>query len=272
MATIRASVHHPIEKHVLRHRVQPLHVLACGEGEPLVLLHGWGLAGVAYEPAMRAFAADGWRVIAPTVRVGERWSLDIAGDLCAEAMAGMDMSSATLVGHSYGGLVGVGTAFRHPGFVRELIAISTPFVPIRQYGVRRFLQPGRQYRLAGHMAAVRAMARTAMSPGGLANLTRIARWFFDNDDPELRERLKALTLPRALIWAENDSLFPPEVGEASAAVFGGRYMTVENADGMRVDHDWPMRMPKHFAQTVGGLARVLASEKTRKPGRASGDQ
>lgn len=237
-----------------------------------MLLHGWGLAGVAYEPTMKAFASQGWRVIAPTVRIGERWSLDLAGDLCAEAMAGMDMSSATVVGHSYGGLVGVGAAFGHPGFVRELIAISTPFVPIRQYGVRRFLQPGRQYRLAGHLAAVRAMARTATSPGGLANLTRIARWFFDNDDPELRERLKALTLPRALIWAEHDSLFPAEVGEASAEVFGGRFLTVENAGGSRVDHDWPMRMPKHFAQTVGGLARVLASEGPKKRGQASGGQ
>lgn len=253
----------PIERHTLRHRTVPLQVLACGDGDPLVLLHGWGLAGAAYEPAMRAFAADGWRVIAPTVRLGERWSLDLAGDLCAEAMAGMDVAEATVVGHSYGGLVGVGAAYRHPGFVRELIAVSTPFVPIRSYGVRRFLSPGRQYRLAGHPSAARAMARTALSPGGLANLTRIARWFFDDQDEEARAQLRKLTLPRALVWAEHDALFPPEVGEASARVFGGRFVRVENADGRKVDHDWPMRIPTHFAKTVGGLARVLRTEASR---------
>lgn len=258
----------PIERHVLRHRVTPVEVLACGEGDPLVLLHGWGLAGSAYDGALQSLAADGWRVIAPTVRLAERWSVSLAGDLCAEAMAGMDMASATIVGHSYGGMVGAATALAHPGFVSELIAVSTPFVPIRSLGVRRFLQPGKQYRLAGHLSAARAMARTAVSPGGIANLTRIARWFFEDDHTEIRDGLASLSLPRALVWTEDDALFPDAIGEASASVFGGRYLRVDSTPSRRIDHDWPMRQPAHFAQIIGGLARVLRTEHGRTERRA----
>lgn len=249
-----------IERHRLHHRVRPLEVLACGEGEPLVLLHGWGLGGSAYAGAMRAFAADGWRVIAPTVSGGQRWTIEHAADLCAEAMAGLDVAHAPLVGHSYGGIVAAATAVIHPGFADALVAISTPFVSIGDLGVRRFLTPGRQYRLAGHRAAARAMLRTALSAGGLGNLARIARWFMESDRSELHASLSSLKIPRALVWAEHDSLFTPEIGKASAIALGGRLVRVDNADGARVDHDWPMRAPAHFAQTISGLVRVLTSE------------
>lgn len=261
----------PIERHILRHRVTPLEVLACGEGDPLVLLHGWGLAGQAYRGAIRALAADGWRVFAPTLRIAERWSVPLAADLCAETMAGMDVASATVVGHSYGGMVGVATALSHPGFVSELIAVSTPFVPIRSLGVRRFLAPGRQYRLAGHLSAARAMAKTAASPGGIANLTRIARWFMDDERADIREGLDNLTLPRALVWAEDDALFPIEIGKASAQMLGGEFVIVDSTKHRHVDHDWPMRQPEHFAQIIGGLARVLRADATKRPRRRAAD-
>lgn len=249
------------ERHVLRHRLHPVEVLACGEGEPLVLLHGWGLAGDAYRRTMAAFAQDGWRVIAPTLRPGEAWELSHVGDLVAEAMAGLDVMSAPVVGHSYGGAVGTACAVQHPGFVTSIIAVSTPFVPLGPGTVRRFLTPGRQYRLAGHAGAVRAVLRTARNPAGLVNMVRVARWFLAGDHLELQEDLGGLQVPRTLMWAEHDSLFDIEVGVASSKAFGGRFVRVENAGGNRVDHDYPMRFPEHFARTAGGLIRVQQGQK-----------
>lgn len=253
-----------LERHTLRHRVHPLEVLACGDGEPLVLLHGWGLSGEAYARTMSAFAADGYRVIAPTLRPGESWSLAHVADLVAEAMAGLDVMQAPVVGHSYGGAVGAATAIAHPGFVASLVAIATPFVPLGPGTVRKFLTPGRQYKLAGHAGAVRSVLRTARSPLGMANMVRVARWFLANEHLELRDGMRALNLPRTLLWAEDDSLLDIEVAMASAEVFGGRFVRVENADGNPVDHDYPMRFPAHFARTVAALVRTQSKQTTPK--------
>ena len=252
-----------LERHTLRHRVHPVEVLACGDGDPLILLHGWGLSGDAYARTMTAFAADGWRVIAPTLRPGESWSLAHVADLVAEAMAGLDALHAPIVGHSYGGAVGAATAIAHPGFVTSLVAMATPFVPLGAGTVRHFLTPGRQYKLAGHAGAVRSVLRTARSPLGLVNMVRVARWFLAGEHLELRDGMKKLALPRTLLWAENDSLFDVEVAMASAEVFGGRFVRVENADGFPVDHDYPMRFPEHFARTVGALVRIQTNAPTR---------
>lgn len=252
-----------LERHTLRHRVHPVEVVACGEGDPLVLLHGWGLSGDAYARTMQAFAADGWRVIAPTLRPGEAWSLGHVADLVAESMAGLDAIGAPIIGHSYGGAVGAATAIGHPGFVSSLVAVGTPFVALGSGTMRKFLSPGRQYRLAGHAGAVRSVLRTARDPRGLVNMVRVARWFLHGEHLELRDGLRSMRLPRTLLWAEHDSLFDIEIALASAAVFGGRFVRVEHADGRPVDHDYPMRFPSHFARTDGALVRLEAPPATR---------
>lgn len=245
-----------IERHTLRHRLHPVEVLACGDGDPLVLLHGWGLSGEAYRRTLTAFALEGWRVIAPTLRTGQAWSLDQVADLVAESMAGLDVMEAPIVGHSYGGAVGTACALRHPSFVTSITAVCTPFVALGPGTVRRFLTPGRQYRLAGHAGAVRSVLRTVRNPGGLVNMVRVARWFLAGEHMTLRDNLDELTVPRTLVWAEFDSLFDLELGKASAEAFGARFVRVDNADGAAVDHDYPMRFPTHFARTVGGLIRT----------------
>lgn len=42
-------------------------VLALGEGEPLLFLHGWGLRPRAYLPALRSLADRGYRITAPSM-------------------------------------------------------------------------------------------------------------------------------------------------------------------------------------------------------------
>src|SRR3954447_17402572 len=42
-------------------------ILALGEGEDLLFLHGWGLSPRAYLPALRSLAGRGHRIIAPSL-------------------------------------------------------------------------------------------------------------------------------------------------------------------------------------------------------------
>ena len=255
-----------VKRYRLRHRARPIDVLVAGEGRPLVLLHGWGLSGRAYHRTIVALADLGFRVAAPSIAVTEGWSVERVAETAAEAMAGVDVAPAPLVGHSFGGVVAAHVALRHPDFVTAVIAVNAPLVSLGSLRLGRIILPGPHYRIVGHGPAAAALVRSAASPGGLGSLLRSARWFLGNGQDAPLRALAETDLPRAILWAEGDQLIPRAVGVRAAEILGCELVTISKADGWKgsrpPDHDWPFRAPDHFAATV---ARVLASISAASP-------
>jgi pimeloyl-ACP methyl ester carboxylesterase len=86
-----------------------LYVEDHGSGRPVVLLHGWPLAGTAFEKQVPALLAAGHRVITYDMRGFGRSSQPATGydfatlaDDLHNLMARMDLRDAALVGHSLG--------------------------------------------------------------------------------------------------------------------------------------------------------------------------
>ncbi len=106
-----------------------LHYLECGEGPPLLLLHGNGsmvqdfaISGILERLARR------YRVIAVD-RPGygytsrprsRRWTSVAQAELVHEALVRLGVSGAIVVGHSWGTLVALSLALDHPTDVRSL--------------------------------------------------------------------------------------------------------------------------------------------------------
>lgn len=251
-----------MRRYRLLHRRRPLEVWVAGEGPPLVFLHGWGLSGRVYRAPMLALAARGRMVVAPSIAVAEEWSIEHAAQTAAEAMAGLDAAPAPVIGHSFGGVVGAQLAVDHPDFVTALVAVNAPLVSPGKGYLRRVLWPGRHYRIAGHGPAAAALIRAATTPGGLPSLVRSARWFLGTGQEE--RTLRALAekdVPRAVVWAEHDTLLPVEIGVRAAEILRCELHRIHgDAAGWRgkqpPDHDWPLRGAAHFAETV---VRVLDS-------------
>lgn len=253
-----------IARHRLRHRTRPLDVWVAGEGPSLLLLHGWGLSGRAYRSSMLALADLGWRVVAPSIAVTENWSLSSVAEIAAEAMAGMDAAPGPIVGHSFGGNIGMALAHEHPDLVTALIAVNSPLVTIGGLRVGRILLPGGHFRLAGHSQAAMALVRSAASPGGMAALLRSARHFLSAGHEDALAELAARNLPRAVLWAERDTLLPATIGVRAAESLGVELTWIRSDDTWTrrdpPDHDWPFRAPAHFADTINELlGRLLPS-------------
>lgn len=69
--------------------------------------------------------------------------------------------------------------------------------------------------------------RAAVQRANMITMAVVAR---DMNDPGLRERLGAVTIPVLAIWGESDGIFTPGYGRAYAASFAnGRFALVENA-------------------------------------------
>ena len=95
---------------VTAHDGTVIHFTDWGHGVPVVFSHGWPLSGDAWEDQMLFLAEHGYRVIAHDRRGHGRSSkpwhgndMDTYADDLATLLETLDISGATLVGHSTGG-------------------------------------------------------------------------------------------------------------------------------------------------------------------------
>lgn len=104
-----------------------------GAGQPLVLLHG-GFGAIEMFGEALPLLAEGRRVIAVDLQAHGR-TADVDRPLSYEQMADdvaalishLGLGRAAVMGYSLGGGVALQTAIRHPGAVRKLAVVSTPF-------------------------------------------------------------------------------------------------------------------------------------------------
>ena len=107
-----------------------LHVAEAGEGDPVVLVHGWPQHWYCWRRVIPRLAAD-HRLICPDLR-GFGWSdaprssyakRELADDLIA-LLDALELDRVRLVGHDWGGFVAFLVALQAPERVSSLLALS----------------------------------------------------------------------------------------------------------------------------------------------------
>ncbi len=104
-----------------------------GQGQPVVLLHGWPDSGRLWRHEVPALAAAGFQVVVPDLRgygrsgkpeAIEAYSLPVvAGDVLA-ILADLNIARAHLVGHDWGAALAWRLAVLAPGSVDHLVVLS----------------------------------------------------------------------------------------------------------------------------------------------------
>ena len=115
-----------------------LHYIERGSGEPLVLLHGNGsMIEDFVSSGLVALAAKQYRVIVidrPGFGHSERprnviWTPGAQADLIKRALERLNVSRATVLGHSWGASVAVALALKYPDLIRGLVLASGYYYP-----------------------------------------------------------------------------------------------------------------------------------------------
>lgn len=110
-----------------------VHVAAMGEGEPVLMLHGFPQHWWEWREVAPRIAATGHRVICPDLR-GAGWTraerpgigrLTIAGDVIA-LLDAMGLDRVHLVSHDLGAVVAGQLSYHHPERVRSAVQLSVP--------------------------------------------------------------------------------------------------------------------------------------------------
>jgi len=153
----------------------------CGEGEPLVLIHGVGLNKQVWQPQLDAFSGQ-YRVIAyDTLGHGNSripdadLALDDYIEQLAEMLDTLEIRRVNLCGHSMGALITLGFCLKYPHRVLRIIAMMAAYDRSLEHQLR-------SKKVADILAGSRA--------GMLLDAT-LERWFTEQDysDPARAERI-----------------------------------------------------------------------------------
>jgi pimeloyl-ACP methyl ester carboxylesterase len=117
-----------------------LHVEDCGDGAPVLLLHGWPDSAYVWRHQIPFLTGHGFRVIAPDLRGFGRssrpvevsdYALSKSVDDVTGLLDALRLESAHVVGHDWGAAVAWSVAMAHPERVQKLVAVSVghPSVP-----------------------------------------------------------------------------------------------------------------------------------------------
>lgn len=182
-----------------------------GAGNPLILIHGLGGSTRWWARNVPALARF-WRVHVVDLlgfgrSRGQRFVLHKAADLLVNWMDALDLSRASVVGHSMGGLIGAHLAAQSPDRVERLVLVDAAALPLGRLSPRDAwrMMWGLQHlplTLLPVLCAdtLRAGPRTILN--ALRELLRT----------DISADLARVEAPTLIVWGEHDATLPVAVG------------------------------------------------------------
>ncbi|MFH1462453.1 MAG: alpha/beta hydrolase [bacterium] len=99
-----------------------------GEGQPVLILHGWGGSSDSWVKVQEILAGQGYKVICPdlpgfgrTVPPSSPWSVKDYTDFIVDFLKELEVDRFFLFGHSFGGRISIKFASQYPERLKSLI-------------------------------------------------------------------------------------------------------------------------------------------------------
>lgn len=224
-----------------------IHYRTFGTGTPLVLIHGYGVAGSIWQPTLPYFAEHHQVFVIDLPGHGKSkhhgtWQLRALAPLLAELLEQLKLPSVAVMGQSMGGAIAIHLAAYAPALVKQLVLVSAAGVPLKSNVadmMRRSILSSLQ---SGNGIYPAALLRD------LLRLQPMALWQAAGQVTysDFRAELAAITAPTLILWGERDILIPIELGYALHAALPHATFTTLPSCGHR-----PMLAePQKFSQLV----------------------
>ena len=243
-------------------QMPPIDPYACdcrGDGPPLVLLPGLFAGSWIWERAVDRLVGGGRATVAGrhpyALYERSQTTLTALTDRLGGLLDRHRIATATLMANSFGGLVALAFARRHPERVAGLVLSGTPGLGEETnlgVGAPRKLTRDYAFQLADRLfydrttitdAMVDETFATVTRPGARRNIVRLLR---EARRAQLERWLGEVTVPTLLLWGEEDQVTPVAPWRtAVTALEAAELVTVD-----RCGHSPMVERPDHFCGLV----------------------
>lgn len=243
-------------------------VKIAGQGEPVVYLHGAG--GLVWDPFL-AELSDRYQVYAPHLPgTGQSSGLESIRDLWDLILCYYDLfdalglESATVIGHSLGGMIALELAATDQSRVKKIVAVA-PAGLFREEEPVPDMFAMLPHELAAMMVAdpaspvaerlrympTQTEERIEMTIHQMQNMQAAAKFLWPIPDKGLKRRLHRIKAPTLLIWGKQDRFMPVSyAGEFQRRITGSELELIDQAA-----HLVPLEQTE---QVVAAIARFLS--------------
>ncbi|MCL4360120.1 alpha/beta hydrolase [Patescibacteria group bacterium] len=239
------------------------------KAKTILILHGWGLSGAVFAPLGRTLETAGYTVLAPDLPGFGRspmpehpLTLGEYAEYVHLFLREKHVAKPVVIGHSFGGRVALRYQEMFAGGLSALILSGAPgYTPVPRKKLQIFI----------FIAKVGKFIFSLPMLSVVQNQLRLwyyylvgARDFYRAEgvmrdtfkvivQEELEECMRAVRVPAALIWGEEDTICPVAIARRMQRVIrGSELIILEHAN-----HSVPFRQPALFAKTVEAfLSRV----------------
>ncbi|HEY3659540.1 MAG TPA: alpha/beta hydrolase [Steroidobacteraceae bacterium] len=222
---MNAVTHHERTLSLWSKQIKP-RVLFGGGGPPVIFLHGAG--GLLWDDFLDALATN-YTVYAPEfpgTSPGEYDAIKVLDDwhdlvvYYSELIDELGVKDATLIGHSFGGMIAAEIAAANPRSIAKLVLLSplglwrddTPIPPWLSMNAEEMSEVffydkeiAKRFMLTPDVAATQPdlvlSATWALACAG--------KFTWPIPDRGLRDRLHRISMPTLLVWGDKDKLVPP---------------------------------------------------------------
>lgn len=201
-----------------------VHYNEAGQGDALLILHGWGASSESWILLQRALSKEGFRVIAidlpgfgRTNPPSVAWGVQEYANFVERFVSAIGLDKFFLLGHSFGGQIAISFTVEHQELVRKLILAAPP-------GIRKL--PGfKEHMLSALSKIVGPFFYLVPSESAKEILKKAAYWLIKRRDyvqaegvmreimrRVIREDLFSIfaqiRVPTLIVWGDDDKLVP----------------------------------------------------------------
>lgn len=236
--------------------------LVIGQGEPVLMLHGWGANAELMLPLAKVLAPHGYQCIIPDLSgFGESapppqtWDMQDYAELVVRYLDAHVIERAYVIGHSFGGRISLILGADHADRVIKMALFDSAGVPPRRSlssqirlsgykGVRDLLYLVRLRSLADRL---RTWYSNRYGSADYQAAGALRETFVKVVNEDLRPFASRVSVPTLLLWGENDTDTPLWQGETLKKLIpdsglvtlsgAGHYSYLEKtADSVRILH------------------------------------
>ena len=244
-------------RHWLERPDYRMHYIDVGEGEPVVMIHGFADSTYCWFQNARPLLAAGYRLILvdlPGLGRSEIPPADlemnpmVQGEEVIALIDHLGLDSFSLAGSSMGGSISLYIAHRTPDRVRRAIVLDPAAFWQRKQGFLAMIDIPGASSVMGRWAVEMALkdvyydsskvadtlvdeyARPLSKPGYARYLVRVLDEFDSPLAVEFSKRYGEIAVPLLIVWGDHDKWVPPEFGpRLQAMVPGSRLVVVADA-------------------------------------------